>query len=198
MKTLKTAVLAGVMAAVCVGGLQAADVSITGAVASISDHNFSASSLTLGTGLTVGSNTDTVIGVLTISNNDPDGFRVSVSSATGGKLGRYNSSGNGTYYSSDETAAGTFAVGDAADYTIDFVPNSVPGTVGATVPAAFLNATNVALTSAQTFDFTDPTQATVSAKYDMRIQTTADNTLLNSAANNDSFRDVITISVANL
>lgn len=188
MKSLKAVVLAGVMAVVCGTAAHADTVVVGGDVASIHNYTFLPATFALGADMTAVGHSNVTVGTLTIDNNDPEGFRVSLSSLNSGVLVRYNPT-TSTYYPSATD-------GNTAAYSLTFAANASPGVVGAAVPASFLS--SISLTTAQNFDFSNPTVATVAAKYDMKITQAADTSLLNSAQGTDVFQDVITVTVSNL
>jgi len=176
MKIFKTAVLAALMVSGVAVGAHAAPtaIALTGEVAPISTYSFTPNAFLLTYDMTASSqNVDLTVGALTIDNNDPDGFTVSISSANSGRLKRYDTAGAGSYIVGSNP-------GDSTAYTVKFVANSVPGTVGATLPAGFANA-SIDLATAQDFDFSSPTQATVAAKYDLKVTAVANTALFNTS-----------------
>jgi len=193
MKIFKTAVLAGLMvAAVGVSAhAETTTIALSGEVASISSYSFTPQSFALTGDMTTAGNTAATIGLLSIDNNDSNGFKISISSEQNGVLRRYNTTGSGTYYPGND-------LGNTTSYTIQFVPNTNPGVVGADAPSGFQSAITLA-TAPSEYSFINPVQATVAGKYDMKVTAASNTKLFNTQdPTSDQYRDVITLTVANL
>ncbi len=182
MKTLKTAVLAGVMAVASFGAAHADTLTITGDVQGVNTAFFDAATEVLVTDLRTAV-TSLTIGTLTINNNDPQGFKVSITSEQAGKLVRHN----GTSYE-DATKAGNYV-----SYSLALTHSS--GTLGASEPAGFVAPTLSA--TAVGYDFnTNVTQGTVNKVYTVSMSRAAASQLFTSGA--QDYKDVVTISIDNL
>jgi hypothetical protein len=176
------------------GSLYAAVFSVTGPVAAVGTVIFTP-------GLHLSNNFQTAIfsgysvGSLQIDSNSPSGFRLTVSSANGGKFIRYVSG----------VAVGSPATGDQVDYTITFTDGSgtlgtAPGTMAG--PVAFLGIAHSlpVVGSAYVFDFASATQATLAKKFGVTLAVNsgqAPQHLFNSEGT-DIYKDTITITIANL
>lgn len=184
MINLNKFLLGGLMIG-CIGSsVFADDFTLTGEVPQIGSLTFTGTVTTLPGNLAAG---DHALATMKIDNNDPEGFRISVSSEKASKLVRYN----GTTFYPDNVQ------GNFVGYTMTFTP-VVGGTLGVTQATNFANP--ITLTAlAVGYDFsTNRTAATVDYKYAIKL-TVADPThLLNSAQSTDVYRDKITISMANL
>jgi len=122
-------------------------------------------------------NTDVEVADITINNNDPDGFIVTIAGA--GKLIRAATPGTN--------------LGDFINYTMGLTAGS--GILGVTEPTLPSGVDLGAGDSVTTFDggAGSPTQATSSKIYKMTFTTSAKPTLLNG-----TFSDTITVTIANV
>ena len=191
MKIFKTAVLAALMVSGVGVAAHAAVLIPTAEVSPINTLVFAAQTLAIPSYLNATAVTAAHIGNVTIDNNDPDGFKITMSSAKAGKLTRYNTA------TSAYSASGV--VGNEVSYTITMAP--VSGTLGTAEPAAFV-AADIALTAATEYNFDSSiTRATVAKLYSMKVKVnggTMPDFLLNSEDADVVYRDTITVTLANL
>jgi len=192
MKIFKTAVLAALMVSGVAIAAHAADVVINGEVNRISTLGFVGETSTLPNYLNTIAVSATIVGKVTINNNDPEGFKISMSSEKGSKLTRYNTT-NAGYYASG-------VVGNEVGYAITMVP--VSGTLGTAEPSTFV-AADITLTSTPAdHNFNSSvTRATVAKLYDMKLKLntgTAPDFLFTSDQTDDIYRDTITVTMADL
>jgi len=116
------------------------------------------------------------VALITIDNNDPDGFSLTIAGA--GKLVR-------------ATSGGTNA-GDFLTYTVNLDNTGSTGVLGSTEPA-LPSAVDLSGGDSVTNFNTSVIQATVARTYELQMTTSAKDALLEG-----TFEDTITITVANL
>ena len=188
MKIFKTADLAALMVSGVAVAAQATVLTVTGENAAISTIAFAAAAHTLAANMTSGV-TALSIGTLRIDNNDHNGYTVTIESDKAGKLVRYNT-GTGTY--SSDSVPGNFV-----PYTLQLVSSG--GTMGATEPSTFATPT-LAASPGTTYDFSTGgvSEATVAKTYNVEMTRAADARLFNSSSTGDEYRDVLTVTMADL
>lgn len=186
MKNLKLAVMAGILAS-CVGSSVYADsFQMSGEVSAINTLTFTATDLSFSDPLVAG---DHALATMEIDNNDPEGFTISISSEKASNLVRYHDT-NGYY--SEGTA------GNAVGYTMTFTAGS--GTLGATDSDTLAGvAQTLPVTGSESvFTFDNVTEATVDKQYAVKLTVANPTHLLNSSQTGDTYRDTITITIANI
>ena len=187
MKIFKTAVLAALMVSAIGVAAHAGTMDVSGEVTAVNSLAFSAATPALGN-----MNAFTAaqaLGNMTISNNDPDGFSLSVSSAKGSKLVRY-----------DGSAYLQTVAGDEVGYTLTFTPGA--GTLGATDPGTFASTPLTMTSTPVAHNFTTSVlSATVAKVYAVTMLINAGSVpshLFNTAAGSQVYRDVVTVTIANI
>lgn len=187
MKIFKTAVLAALMVSAIGVAAHAETMDISGEVTAVNTLVFSAATPALGNmnALTAAQ----ALGNMTISNNNPGGFRLSVSSAKNSKLVRH-----------DGTAYLQTVAGDEVGYTLLFTPGA--GTLGVTDPGTFAGVALTMTSSPVAHNFnTSIVSATVAKVYAVTMLINGGvvpSHLFNSATGSQVYKDVVTVTLSNI